>query len=166
MTPRDTQRLHFRQMASTDLDNMHRLLGDPEVMQFYGSPFSLNKTQEWINENLSRYKKDGFGLWIIETHSGEFIGDCGLTWQYVDGRQQLEVAYHVLYGQQGIGYATEAATACRDYAIQKGHDSLIAVIYPGNTASENVARKIGLTTITSSTDSKGNAFSVFQPATI
>lgn len=162
MTPKDTARLRFRQMTDSDLENMLRLLGDPKVMQFYGNPFSRNETQHWIDDNLNRYKQDRFGLWIIETNSGEFIGDCGLTWQFVDGRQQLEVGYHVLHGQQGRGYATEAATACRDYAAQKGHHSLIAVIYPGNTASENVAKKIGLTAITSSTDSKGNPFSIFQ----
>lgn len=29
----------------------------------------------------TRYARDGHGLWLIETHSGEFIGDCGITWQ-------------------------------------------------------------------------------------
>lgn len=149
-------------MTSDDLEKMLLLLGDPDVMQFYSHPFSRAETQRWIDNNRRRYEEDGFGLWIIETHTGDFIGDCGLTWQVVDGQKQLEVGYHVLHKQQGLGYATEAAKACCQYATQTSHHSLIAVIYPGNTASQNVARKIGLTSITTSTDSQGNPFSVYR----
>lgn len=149
-------------MTGDDLDKLLLLLGDPDVMQFYSHPFSRAETQYWIDSNRRRYAEDGVGLWIIETLAGDFIGDCGLTWQVVDGQKQLEVGYHVLHKQQGLGYATEAAAACREYAIRTGHQSLIAVIYPGNTASQNVANKIGLTSITASADSKGNPFSVYR----
>ena len=45
----------------------------------------------------------------------------------------------------GQGYATEAAGAVRDYALgELGAERLIALIIHGNTASENVARKLGL----------------------
>lgn len=33
----------------------------------------------WVAWQLSNYAKHGFGLWILETHDGAFIGDCGLT---------------------------------------------------------------------------------------
>jgi RimJ/RimL family protein N-acetyltransferase len=45
---------------------------------------------------------------------------------------------------QGNGYATEAASAARDYALEQlGAHRLIALIIHGNDASENVARKLG-----------------------
>lgn len=62
-----------------------------------------------------------------------------------------------------MGYATEAAAACRDFAIQTGHPSLIAVIYPGNIPSQRVAEKIGLTAVGVSSDGKGNPFSIYRP---
>lgn len=162
MTPGDTERLRFREMHDDDLENMHSLLGDPEVMKFYPHPFTRAETQHWIDKNRRRYADDGVGLWIIETKDGDFVGDCGLTWQVVDGQSQLEVGYHVLHAKQGLGYATEAAAACRDYAAKAGNRSLIAIIYPGNRSSARVAEKIGLLSVAESTDSKGNPFNVHR----
>ena len=61
-----------------------------------------------------------------------------------DGPTELEVGYTLGKPYWGQGYATEAAGAARDYAIEKlGARRLIALIIHGNDASENVARKLG-----------------------
>ncbi|MCS5734117.1 GNAT family N-acetyltransferase [Herbiconiux daphne] len=100
---------------------------------------------QWIEWNLRNYATQGYGLWIVETSDGEFVGDCGLTWQVAGGRRVLEVGYHVLPGQQGLGYATEAAAACRDLARElELAPELVAIIHPQNTASGRVAEKIGM----------------------
>jgi RimJ/RimL family protein N-acetyltransferase len=143
--PQPTDRLQFREMTEADLDNMTALLGDPEVMRFYPAPKSRKEATSWIHWNLENYSEHGYGLWIIETHDGEFIGDCGLTWQPVNGAQKLEVGYHVRPDLHGQGYATEAAAACRDYAREHlVAKELIAIIHPDNRASERVAEKIGM----------------------
>jgi RimJ/RimL family protein N-acetyltransferase len=49
----------------------------------------------WIEWNCRNDNKHGFGLWIIETHSGEFVGDCGLTMQEVEGEWLVEAGWHV-----------------------------------------------------------------------
>ena len=121
------------------------MLADLSVMEFYPSPKSSEETQTWIDWNKRNYVEHGYGLWIIETKAGEFVGDCGLTWQAVNGRPELEVGYHVRADMQGRGYATEAAAACRDFArdvLKAVH--LVAIIHPDNTASRRVAQKIGL----------------------
>lgn len=145
MPPGETTRLRFREMTLADLDLMAGLLGDPEVMQFYPVPKSREQAAEWISWNQANYAEHGYGLWIIETREGEFVGDCGLTWQPVNGVRKLEVGYHVGTAWQGTGLATEAAAACRDYA--RGHtdaDELVAIIHPANRSSERVAEKIGM----------------------
>ena len=145
MLPAPTRRLRFREMTHTDLDEMADLLGDPRVMEFYPAPKSRDEAAQWISWNQENYHTYGFGLWIIETHSGEFVGDCGLTWQQVNGTPQLEVGYHVRSALQGQGFATEAAVACRDFARQElDAPDLVAIIHPANAASERVARKIGM----------------------
>lgn len=145
LTPQPTDRLQFREMTDADLDNMIILLGDPEVMRFYPAPKSQEEAARWIQWNQENYAKHGHGLWIVETHDREFIGDCGLTWQQVNGLRKLEVGYHVRSDLQGKGFATEAATACRDYAREHlGSKELIAIIHPDNRASERVAEKIGM----------------------
>jgi RimJ/RimL family protein N-acetyltransferase len=77
--------------------------------------------------------------------SGGFVGDCGLTPQLVDGREELEVGYHVRRALPGHGYATEAAAAARDFARDRlGARRLTAIIHPANRPSQRVAEKIGL----------------------
>lgn len=124
---------------------MAGMLSDPDVMRFYPAPKTREQAAGWIAWNEENYAEHGYGLWIIETHDGEFVGDCGLTWQNVNGTPRLEVGYHVVSAAQGRGYATEAATACRDYARDMiGSPELVAIIHPENQASERVARKLGM----------------------
>ena len=145
MTFPRSDRLNFRLMTDDDLEDMSAMLADPSVMEFYPSPKSRGEAQAWIDWNKRNYSEHGYGLWIIETKSGEFVGDCGLTWQAVNGRPELEVGYHVRSAMQGRGYATEAAAACRDFARDAlGAVHLVAIIHPANTASRRVAQKIGL----------------------
>ncbi len=144
--PPSTPRLAFREMTPDDLDEMAALLGDPEVMRYYPRPKSRDQALAWIAWNQRLYREHGFGLWLLTLHdTGEFVGDCGLTPQQVDGVAEIEVGYHVRAALQGRGLATEAATACRDYArdVLKV-DRLIAIIDPRNRPSQRVAEKLGL----------------------
>jgi len=132
-------------MLPTDLDEMADLLGDPDVMRFYPAPKTREQAEAWIAWNQRNYAEHGYGLWIIETHEGDFVGDCGLTWQAVNGVKKLEVGYHVAPRWQGQGLASEAAAACRDFAREHVEaPELIAIIHPDNRASERVAEKIGM----------------------
>lgn len=144
MLPDPTSRLRFREMTHEDLDEMAALLGDPEIMTYYPAPKTRDEALGWINWNIDNYSTYGHGLWIIETHDGEFVGDCGLTVQRPEGEPEIEVGYHVRTDFQRRGLATEAASACRDFARASGAQHLIAIIHPDNLGSQGVARKIGL----------------------
>lgn len=139
---------------------MAALLGDPEVMRFYPAPKTRAGAQAWIDWNQDNYSRDGFGLWILETIAADFVGDCGLTWQQVNGTPALEVGYHVRPEFQGRGYASEAAAACRDVARRLGHTHVVAIMNPGNIASRRVAERIGLSFEATATD-RGGTVSVF-----
>jgi RimJ/RimL family protein N-acetyltransferase len=144
--PPPTPRLAFREMTHDDLDDMAGLLGDPEVMRYYPRPKSRDEALAWIAWNQRLYREYGVGLWLVTLRdSGEFVGDCGLTPQQVDGAAEIEVGYHVRAALQGRGLATEAAAACRDHARDVlGVDRLIAIIDPRNRPSQRVAEKLGL----------------------
>lgn len=145
MLPAPTSRLRFREMTPSDLDVMARLLGDPAVMEFYPRPKTRPEALAWIEWNQRNYRELGHGLWIVENHDGVFVGDCGLTWQRVNGQPRLEVGYHVVPEFQGRGLATEAAQACRNFAQDVlGAHELVAIIHPENRASRRVAEKIGM----------------------
>jgi RimJ/RimL family protein N-acetyltransferase len=146
LVPEPTTRLRFREMEQSDLDDMAAMLGDPTVMAFYPAPKTRAESAEWIAGMRRRYEEHGHGLWIIETHDGDFVGDCGLTWQSVNGVPVLEVGYHVRSQMQRRGYATEAARACVDLAARVFAPILLtAIIHPQNTASRRVAEHLGMT---------------------
>jgi RimJ/RimL family protein N-acetyltransferase len=131
-------------MSDGDLGLMESLLGDPVVMTYYDRTKSRSECQGWIDWNIRNYARDGLGLWIIETVDGDFVGDCGLTWQPIDG-ESLELGYHVLPRHQGKGLATEAARAAKDFVRRRGDvDVVIAIIDPENAPSVRVAEKAGL----------------------
>jgi RimJ/RimL family protein N-acetyltransferase len=145
--PAPTNRLTFHEMTLDDLDDMSELLGDPEVMRYYDRPKTRKEAEDWIQWNLRLYADHGYGLWLLRLReTGDFVGDCGLTQQTVDGRTYVELGYHVRASMQRRGLASEAATACRRYAAEElGLDYLIAIIDPNNRPSQRVAEKIGLT---------------------
>jgi RimJ/RimL family protein N-acetyltransferase len=65
---------------------MAALLGDPQVMRYYPSPKSRDEALAWIGWNQRLYHDHGVGLWLLTLRdTGEFVGDCGLTPQQVDG---------------------------------------------------------------------------------
>ena len=132
-------------MGEGDLDDVARLLGDPVVMRFYPATKTRAEALDWIRWNERGYAADGFGLWLLHLHSGEFVGECGLTWQEVDGVSELEIGYQLLPAFHGQGLATEAALACREHARARGIRRLIAITVPDNRPSQAVAERVGLT---------------------
>lgn len=79
---------------------------------------------------------------LINKSTNEFIGQCGLLVQTVEDVQRLEVGYSILPKFWGLGYATEAAIKCKNYAFENNHsDSLISIVHIENKASEIVALK-------------------------
>ena len=95
MAPSSTARLRFRPMVVSDVDLLAALLGDAEVVRFHPAPKSREDAAAWIDWNQQNYLDYGHWLWIIEGLDGGFVGDCGLTWQEVNGTSELEVGYRL-----------------------------------------------------------------------
>jgi RimJ/RimL family protein N-acetyltransferase len=143
----ETSRLRLREFVPQDAGALATVLGDPIAMQYYPAPFDRKGVEEWIERNRNRYQRDGYGLWaMLLKDSGELIGDCGCFLRDIEGREDVEIGYHVRRDLWGIGYATEAAQACMQYAYTTlGFDRVISLIRPENLQSIRVAEKNGLT---------------------
>ncbi len=142
-----TARLLLRELQLDDLDHLAPILGDAVAMRYYPHPLSRSESREWILRNRARYAADGHGLWaaVLEA-TGELVGACGLTIQTVEEVPELEVGYHIKRSRWRRGLATEAALACRDFAFTTlDRDRLICISSPGNSASQGVAKKLGMT---------------------
>lgn len=81
-----TDRLYLRKYREEDINSLHSIFSNEETMQYYPAPFSFEQTRDWVKKNQKRYVVDGFGLWVVcLKETDEFIGDCGLVKQIVDG---------------------------------------------------------------------------------
>ncbi|HCC34861.1 MAG TPA: GNAT family N-acetyltransferase [Ruminococcaceae bacterium] len=142
----ETPRLILREMTEADFPLLCRHLQDEEVMYAYERPFSDADVWEGIHKQFQRYKECGFGVWaVILKESGELIGQCGLSMQPCEERELLEIGYIFQKEHWHKGYASEAAIACRNYAFDKlGADEVFSLIRDTNTASQNVAKRNGM----------------------
>lgn len=137
----ETKRLYLREMNQDDFDSLCRILKDEEVMYAYEGAFTDQEVLEWLDRQISRYQKWGFGLWaVILKETDGMIGQCGLTMQPWKGQEVLEIGYLFERAHWQKGYAIEAARACRTYAfdILKA-DEVCSIIRDTNTASQKVA---------------------------
>ena len=114
----ETERLFLREMKENDFDSLYEVLADADIMQHYPYTFDENRVRNWIQRNIERYRIFGFGLWAVcLKETGEMIGDCGLTMQFIDGKIKPEIGYHIRADKQRNGYAKEAAIAVRDWTF-------------------------------------------------
>ena len=140
----ETERLRMRRLRADDADALYRVFADPYARRFYPQMEAREQVAAWIDWNLRNYAEHGFGLWALEPRDEpRLIGDCGLTYQEVEGRQQLEIGWHVLASERRKGFATEAARAALAYAVREVAAGLVcSIVRPDNQASCAVAARV------------------------
>ena len=145
----ETERLILREYSQDDFDALYEILSDEQTMKHYPKPYDKKGVQRWIDWSLDNYQKYGFGLWaMILKETGEFIGDCGITLQNIDGEQLPEIGYHVHKNHWRKGYAKEAASAVRDWAFRNTpYATLYSYMTSTNIASYSTAISIGMSKV-------------------
>ncbi len=155
----ETERLVLRPLTLSDLDELAAFYADSEVMRFIGSGGAIDRdrSRQSLERMIGNFKAEGFGqLGVERKDDGALMGRCGLlvwdtaTWSPArkadaEGPVEIEIGYLLGREHWGHGYATEAATAVRDWAFASlGLERLIALIYRENLPSISVARKLGM----------------------
>jgi RimJ/RimL family protein N-acetyltransferase len=146
----ETDRLIFRQLSRNDFDSWIDIFKDKSACDFLGMsdlPTPEERCEKWFDLSENREKNDlGCMNVLVDKTTNEFIGQCGLLVQEVDGAKELEIGYSILPRHWNKGYATEAATKCRDIAFSNSFtDTLISIVHIENIKSEKVALKNGMT---------------------
>lgn len=142
----ETERLYFREINQDDFIALSKILQDEETMYAYNGAFSDEETQEWLDKQIARYKKYGFGLWaLILKETDEMIGQCGITVQPWKDTEVLEIGYLLRKDYWHKGLATEAAQRCKEYAFDNlNAEEVCSIIRDTNIASQNVAVRNGM----------------------
>lgn len=142
----ETERVFLREMTQEDFFNITPILQDAQTMYAYEHAFADSEVQEWLDRQISRYKKDGFGLWgVILKQTGVFVGQVGLTVQETPQGPETEIGWLLNRAYWHQGYAGEAAAGCRDYAFGAlKKKKVVSIIRDTNTASRRVAERLGM----------------------
>lgn len=134
-------------MEPADAADLHAVLGDPETMAHYPEPWSLETVRRIINKSRELHDAHGIGwLAMLERGSERVIGDCGISFQNIDGEAEFEIGYHVHRDCWGRGFATEAARAVKRHGFEELRlRKLCSYMAEDHLASRRVAEKNGMT---------------------
>lgn len=136
----ETPRLRLRPRDGRDAGWNLALLAEHPLGRAAGG---LEEERERLDAQRTAFDERGFGLYTVElAETGEPVGYCGL----VVGRAtaaQPELAYELLRGHVGSGYATEAAAAVADASFDAGFPVVWATVATWNAPSFGVLRKLG-----------------------
>ena len=141
----ETERLLFRKYTLDDVDELLKIIGDADNMKYYPKPYDKNGCVRWINWNLDNYDKYGFGLYVlILKETNEFVGDCGITIQNINGRQVKELGFHIAKKFHRLGFATEASKEIlNNIFIHNKEDDIYCYQSKDNIPSRKTALKLG-----------------------
>lgn len=140
----ETERLILRPWRIEDFGRYAEMFAAPAT-HFIGGPLVAGDAWRRFLQMPGAWALQGFAMFAVEEKaSGLFMGQAG-PWQPF-GWPGTEVGYAFHPDAWGRGYATEACTAAIDWAFgHLGWTDVIHSIDVGNTASQNVAKRLGAT---------------------
>lgn len=143
----ETTRLLIRELEPGDAPALHPVFSDPQATRFtLRIHTDVSATLAWIEAVRKGYRKHGFGPWaVFRSKDLLLLGYCGCGMILLNDKKEIEVGYRIVPSCWGQDYATEALSACIDYAFTRlSINRLVALIQHGNSASIRVAEKSGM----------------------
>ena len=145
----ETPRLKLEPYDDSHYEGLRVMDSDAGVMRYITGGIVKTPEETWvgIRRVQSRCDKYNFSWWAIkEKSSGMIVGAaCLQHLANVDGAP-LEIGWRLVPDHNGKGYATEAAKAIVDYAVEQvGATYLVAVADPENIPSQRVMQRLGMT---------------------
>lgn len=142
--PLHTARLRLDWLQAEDVPFLLELLNSPGWLRWIGDrqvrdPQAARNYLEQGPQQMRR--QHGFALLRVSL-AGVPIGLCGLLRREHLDAPDLGFAFLPAYA--GQGYAQEAAQAVLHWARQLGHDRVLAITLPDNSASIRLLERVGM----------------------
>lgn len=147
----ETSRLVLRSWKEEDIPAFVRINKDEQVMEYFLNKLTYEETLEFYNRIQKELDACGYGLYAVEKKNDHtFIGYVGfheVTFE-VDFAPATEIGWRLSAENWNKGYATEAASACLEYAQKhlKLKEVYSFTSLP-NKRSQRVMQKIGMSKI-------------------
>ena len=146
-----TERLGLRNWNDNDQEPFFKITGDPEVMRYFPKPCTREESDTLIDRLGEHIDKHGFGYFAVDhLATNSLVGFIGMMHQDYESPYTpfVDIGWRLSKDYWGKGLATEGAMACMEYGFRElGLKRLFAVTPFGNTPSQKVAMKIGMTKI-------------------
>lgn len=143
-----TPRLLLRNWEPTDLNDLHAVNSNPNVMRHFPSVLSKEATSAQLQRFRDHQAREGFSYFAAELlETGECIGFIGMARQTYDAEFTpcVDIGWRLKESAWGNGYATEGAKACLEFARNKlDLTEVYAVAVSQNEPSFRVMEKIGM----------------------
>ena len=141
-----TERLVLRPYRPDDADAVFRACRDAETQRWLlalPDPYTREAAEDFVTRTSPRGRAEGRDLSCAIEADGELVGSCGL--HHLDDGRRLgpEVGYWVAPWARRRGYATEAARALADWALQRGAQRVHLLADVRNGTSQAVAERAG-----------------------
>lgn len=142
-----TERLLLRQWRDDDLGQLIDMNRDSKVMEFIGPTLSQDQSRAMMERARTNWSERGYGRFAVEVlETGSVIGFIGLAATRIDAHfaPAIEIGWRLAAAHWGRGYATEGASAVRDYAFKDlGLTEIVSYTSAQNLRSRRVMEKIG-----------------------
>jgi RimJ/RimL family protein N-acetyltransferase len=145
--PIRTERLVLRPYEERDLDDLHAMTSDPDVVRYlYWEVHTEEETRAGLAKRLGQGELTAEGQWLVLAIEldGRVIGQVVLKWHSVQHRQgELGFTLHPAF--QGHGYAREAAEAMLRLAFEGlGLHRVIGACDTRNEPSWQLLARLGM----------------------
>jgi len=140
----ETKRLVVRRYTENDKDHFFSLNGNEEVMRYIRQVKTREECDEFLLQVIAYSEAEKlFGRWAAEDKlSKEFVGSFAII--PVEGKNQMQLGYSLLFEHWGKGYATELTIAGLHYVFTRTQIEFIYAYTEGpNTSSQKVLLKAG-----------------------
>ncbi|MEO6760641.1 MAG: GNAT family N-acetyltransferase [Saprospiraceae bacterium] len=147
MTILETAHLRIREFRDDDLEDIFRMMSDPDIMRYIRAPDSERDVVRERMVNWAKYHAEHpkLGVFVLENREdSRFAGYCVIRHVDFTPGNDLEVGYALAPEYTGKGLATEAAAGMTDYLYREMQaEKVVAFTDPANVASQRVLEKCG-----------------------
>ena len=134
----------LRDLRITDLEALHELYSDPDVMEYLGGPFE-DKSETKEELEISGLSEDRTRFAVVNLRQGTFIGEVTFCIHTEDDLEnEAEIGWTLEKKSWNRGYAQQLTALLIDYARSKGAKAVYLCCEEDQEVPKHIAEKFSM----------------------